>query len=245
MLVVEKLDDGLPRVAVVDIVTEARGVDDGKADWELSASVNGWPADAPTLEELLLQLGLGDLNFDGLVHLLVVSSLVVGIVLDGCGEERVDEGRLSEARLAGNLCMLAVPRARAVRGPYHDGEGSAALCNDLVPVLRQASACVFSTGSIPLVGQLQCRVSTIQDGLQETCTYIGNANWGQVLGHGAVCAESAVGLWGCAGVNGLHSRAGVDASRLTEERAERSGSGVKVRAPVVVCVQEAWWCRRW
>jgi hypothetical protein len=32
MLVVEKLDDGLPRVAVVDIVTEARGVDDGKAD---------------------------------------------------------------------------------------------------------------------------------------------------------------------------------------------------------------------
>jgi hypothetical protein len=33
----------------------------------------------------------------------VVSSLVVGIVLDGGGEEGVDEGSLSEARLASNL----------------------------------------------------------------------------------------------------------------------------------------------
>jgi hypothetical protein len=57
-----------------------------------------------TLEELLLQLGLGDFNLDRLVHLLVVSSLVVGIVLDGGREERVDEGRLSEARFASNLC---------------------------------------------------------------------------------------------------------------------------------------------
>ena len=29
MLVVEELDDGHPRVAVVDVVAEARGVDDG------------------------------------------------------------------------------------------------------------------------------------------------------------------------------------------------------------------------
>jgi hypothetical protein len=56
-----------------------------------------------TFEELLLELGLGDLNLDCLVHLLVVSSLVVGIVLDGGGEEGVDEGSLSEARLASNL----------------------------------------------------------------------------------------------------------------------------------------------
>ena len=56
-----------------------------------------------TLEELLLELGLGDLNLDGLVHLLVVSSLVVGIVLDGGGEEGVDESSLSETRLASNL----------------------------------------------------------------------------------------------------------------------------------------------
>lgn len=57
-----------------------------------------------TLEELLLELGLGDLNLDGLVHLLVVSSLVVGIVLDGGREESVDEGCLSETGLASNLC---------------------------------------------------------------------------------------------------------------------------------------------
>ena len=56
-----------------------------------------------TLEELLLQLGLGDLDLDGLVDLLLVAALVVGIVLDGGGEQRVDEGGLSESRLAGNL----------------------------------------------------------------------------------------------------------------------------------------------
>jgi hypothetical protein len=33
MLVVEKLDDGLPGVAVVDVVAKAGGVDDGQADW--------------------------------------------------------------------------------------------------------------------------------------------------------------------------------------------------------------------
>ena len=59
-----------------------------------------------TLEELLLELSLGDLNLDRLVHLLVVSSLVVGIVLDGGGEKGVDEGCLSKTRLASNLCAL-------------------------------------------------------------------------------------------------------------------------------------------
>lgn len=34
MLVVQELDDGLPRVAVVDIVAEARGVNDRKADYK-------------------------------------------------------------------------------------------------------------------------------------------------------------------------------------------------------------------
>jgi hypothetical protein len=32
VLVVEELDDGLPRVAVVHVVAEARGVNDGQAD---------------------------------------------------------------------------------------------------------------------------------------------------------------------------------------------------------------------
>jgi hypothetical protein len=32
VLVVEELDDGLPRVAIVDVVAETRGVNDGEAD---------------------------------------------------------------------------------------------------------------------------------------------------------------------------------------------------------------------
>ena len=104
MLVVKELDDGLPRVAVVDVVTETRGVDNSKADWGVLVEGDGQSNGAlPTLEELLLELSLGDLNLDSLVHLLVVSSLVVGIVLDGGGEEGVDEGSLSETRLASNL----------------------------------------------------------------------------------------------------------------------------------------------
>jgi len=37
VLVVQELDDGLPRVAVVHIVSETRCVDDGKADWTVLA----------------------------------------------------------------------------------------------------------------------------------------------------------------------------------------------------------------
>ena len=59
-----------------------------------------------TLEELLLKLGLGDLNLNGLVNLLLVATLVVGVVLDGGGEKSVDEGSLAQARLAGNLEMM-------------------------------------------------------------------------------------------------------------------------------------------
>ena len=57
----------------------------------------------PTLEELLLKLSLGNLNLDSLVDLLLVALLVVGIVLDGGGEEGVDECGLAQARLASNL----------------------------------------------------------------------------------------------------------------------------------------------
>ena len=56
-----------------------------------------------TLEELLLQLGLGDLDLDRLVDLLLVAALVVGVVLDGGREQRVDEGRLAQPGLARNL----------------------------------------------------------------------------------------------------------------------------------------------
>lgn len=44
-----------------------------------------------TFEELLLQFGLCDFDFNGLVDLFGVSLLVVGIVLDGGREKCVDE----------------------------------------------------------------------------------------------------------------------------------------------------------
>jgi hypothetical protein len=63
-----------------------------------------------TLKELLLELGLCDFDLDGLVDLLCVSALVVGVVLNGGGKECVDEGRLSESRLASNLQIISVYR---------------------------------------------------------------------------------------------------------------------------------------
>lgn len=62
-----------------------------------------WGPSYRTFEELLLQLGFGDLDLDGAVNLLLVAALVIGIVLDGGGEESVDEGSLSQSRLSGNL----------------------------------------------------------------------------------------------------------------------------------------------
>lgn len=61
VLVVNKFHDGCPRIAVVDVVSKARGIDDGELDLEL----------------LLLELGLDDFNLGQLVHLLVESSCVV------------------------------------------------------------------------------------------------------------------------------------------------------------------------
>ena len=58
---------------------------------------------AHTLEELLLELGLGNLNLNSLVNLLCVTALVIGIVLDGGREKSVDECGLSESRLSSNL----------------------------------------------------------------------------------------------------------------------------------------------
>jgi hypothetical protein len=50
---------------------------------------------AITLEEFLLQFGLGYLDLDCLIYLLLVALLMVGIVLNGGREESVDEGCLS------------------------------------------------------------------------------------------------------------------------------------------------------
>jgi len=59
-----------------------------------------------TFEEFLFQLGFRNLNFNGLIHLLCVSALMVCIVFDRSGEQSVDEGRFSQSRLASNLANV-------------------------------------------------------------------------------------------------------------------------------------------
>ena len=84
VLVVDEVDDGRPRVAVVDVVAEAGRVDHGQLRLEL----------------LLLELGLDDLDVRQLVELLLVAPGVALVRGELGGEERVDERRLSEAGLA-------------------------------------------------------------------------------------------------------------------------------------------------
>ena len=84
MLVINELDNRHPRVAVVDVVTEARCVNNGELDFEL----------------LLFKLGLDYFNFGELVELFMVAA---GVVLRGGelgGEEGVDECRFTQSRLA-------------------------------------------------------------------------------------------------------------------------------------------------
>ena len=59
-----------------------------------------------TFEEFLFQLGLCDLNLNGLIHLFSVSALMVCIIFDCGGEEGVDKGRLSQSRLASYLINM-------------------------------------------------------------------------------------------------------------------------------------------
>ena len=92
VLVVNEVDDGSPRVTVVDVVAEARGVDDGELRLEL----------------LLLELGLDDLHLGELVELLLVPLRVVLGRGELRGEERVDERRLSEPGLAYRRGQLAL-----------------------------------------------------------------------------------------------------------------------------------------
>lgn len=61
VLVIDEVDNGGPRVAVVDIITKAGCVNDGQLGFEL----------------LLLQLGLDDFDLGQLVKLLEVTAVVV------------------------------------------------------------------------------------------------------------------------------------------------------------------------
>lgn len=82
VLVIDEIDDWGPRVTVVDIVPESRGVDDSELDFEL----------------LLLKLCLDYLDLGQLVELFVVTPMVVLGRRQLGGEERVDEGGLAETR---------------------------------------------------------------------------------------------------------------------------------------------------
>ena len=57
MLIIQKFDDRHPRVAVVDVVTEARSVNDGQADYSCHALEQAFPLykadEGHTLEEFL------------------------------------------------------------------------------------------------------------------------------------------------------------------------------------------------
>lgn len=101
-----------------------------------------------TLEELLLQLGLGDLDLDGLVDLLLVAALVVGVVLDRGGEEGVDKGGLSESRLASNLSSLVLV---CVRRKADHGATSGR------PVERLLGRCTIIVKAAPLFATILCR----------------------------------------------------------------------------------------
>lgn len=63
----------------------------------LGQASHSHPHGRPAFKELLFELGLGDFDFDSLVYLLGVTASVICVVLDCCGEEGVDEGRLSKA----------------------------------------------------------------------------------------------------------------------------------------------------
>lgn len=97
VLVVEEFDDWHPGIAIVDIVAKTRGVDHRQTHYHRQLrSVYGKTISC-TFEELFLQLSLCNLNLNSLINLLGMASLVVLIVLDGGGEEGVDEGGLAQA----------------------------------------------------------------------------------------------------------------------------------------------------
>ena len=84
MLVIKELDDWLPAVSVIHIVTEPWSIDDSESDFE----------------ELLFQLGLCDFDLHCLVDLFRMTTAMIGVVLDSSAEESVDESGLAKPRLA-------------------------------------------------------------------------------------------------------------------------------------------------
>lgn len=128
VLVVQELDNWLPGIAVVDVVSEARGINDGETYFYLVSAAcprDSLLARSLTLEELLLELCLGDFNLHSLVNLLGVATAVIGVVLDRGREQGVDKRSLAKSRLSCD----------------HYGEGSSTLCNDLVTLVGKLVRC--------------------------------------------------------------------------------------------------------
>ena len=96
MLVVKELDDWHPRVAIVHVVAEARGVDDRETNCA-AMSTKGeqipiWRGSAlRTFKKFLLKLRLCDLALHGLVNWLGMTAFVIGVVLNRSGKKGVDE----------------------------------------------------------------------------------------------------------------------------------------------------------
>lgn len=76
------VDDGAPRLVVVDEVAEARGINNGQAETHAG----------------LLNVGADGLDGDGLRDDVEAGALALLRGVEGGVEERVDEGRLAEAR---------------------------------------------------------------------------------------------------------------------------------------------------
>lgn len=109
VLVIQKLNDGVPVVSVVHIVTESRGVDNSQLNLEqlffelYTKNFWCWVRWCNRSFYWLLALPLtsfGDLNLDSLVQLFRVALDILLMLLDASGEKSVDKSSLTQTRLA-------------------------------------------------------------------------------------------------------------------------------------------------
>lgn len=119
-----------------------------------------------------------------------MAALVVGIVFDGGRKEGVDEGRLSEARLASNLLRLdnEVDHGRHWEWSYHNSESSSTLCDDLVPDQLLDGAAYSPVWYYLWLGSYH-RLLAVYCIIPSGCAHIGNANWRCGFGHGGCCCS--------------------------------------------------------
>lgn len=136
MLIIEKLNDGHPRVAIVHIIAKARGIDDSQT-YLTGPIIRQRCKDLRlqvTFEEFLLEFRFSDLNLNSLVDLLCMTTSMIGVILDGGREQRIDEGSFSKPRLSGDLrTIIATSKTYMTIETYHDRECSSTFCDNFVP----------------------------------------------------------------------------------------------------------------